>query len=288
MFHLNGIGYSIMALAFIHRAPTTDETKALSLMFATFRDGSGNQKDSDGKTRADWRQIERCFAELLNGYGGEDKNIFDVIAPDPENPSAAYGFSIKSKQLAPREFETLSSDGRVYMEIANSPAKFWSAIKAKHGFTENDFRSQRHPDLIGNTILQTVMAWHVDGKTMHDRANNSNGTSLDLANSCYLCVSSSNESAELRRYQIHVFPLHYPSNIVWRYKSAACLSGYDPASPNKALIDWYGLSGGQFKYYPSVTAARFSSAIFTVPNCPRSLTISEKAKLYFPDAYPIF
>lgn len=249
-------------------------------MFATFKDGSGNQKDADGQTLADWRQIERCFAELLNGTGGEDKNIFDVIANDPSDSTQAYGFSIKSKQLPIKQFDSLASGGRVYMEIANSPAKFWAEINSLHSYTEADFREQKHANAIGNTVIQTVMKWHQEGKSNFDAENP--GVSLDLNNSCYLCVTSSKESSDSRRYQVHSFDLSYPAGIIWRYKSSACLTGYDPQKPSEPLIDWYGLSGGQLKYYPSTSSSKYSTGIFTVPNPPRSMTIQEKVELYFP------
>lgn len=276
-----------MGLPFATRDATDDEVLLFKLMLATFRDGSGNQKDNDNRTRADWRQIERCVAELLNGDGGEDKGIFDVILLDQQDVALAYGFSIKSKQLCPRDFLKLQTDGRVYMEIANSPAKFWNAIGNEHELTENDFRNMSSPNLIGGTVLNTVMEWHREGKRQFDvsPSNLQQGKSLDLGNSCYLCITSSNSCAE-RLYQVHSFPLEYPGNIQWRYKSAACLSGYDPDSPNDVLVDWYGVSGGQLKYYPSVSKARYSTNVFSIPTPPRVMTIREKANMYFPDLYP--
>ena len=252
-------------------------------MLATFRDGSGNQRDKDKLTYADWRQIERCLAEILDGEGGEDKNIFDVVSLDDKNSSIAYGFSIKSKALSKGDFENLKNDGRVYMEIANSPAKFWSEIKKLHGLTEESFRKKEGAKEIGDTVLQTVMRWHAEGKCYYDN-NTSLGAAINLTASCYLCITSTNEkSINLRKYQVHSFPLKYPSGIKWKYKSASCLSGYDPDEPEKVLVDWYGVSGGQLKYYPKASSATYKSTVFDIPPAPKIMSIKEKVLNYFPD-----
>jgi hypothetical protein len=269
-----------MGLAFATRNPTSSEVEILRHMLATFRDGSGNQRDDGLSTHADWRQVERCFAELLGGDGGEDKSIFDVIAQDEKNPSTVYGFSIKSKALSINDFNKLANGGRVYMEIANSPAKFWAEINQLHNLTEESFRRQEKPSEIGNTVLNKVMRWHEDGKNSNDESNGS--TKLDLENSCYLCITSSKEAINSRKHQVHAFPLKYPRGINWKYKSSSCLSGYDPDEPDKVLVDWYGVSGGQLKYYPKTSKARFNTPVFTVPEAPKNLSILQKALEYFP------
>src|SRR5688572_25136577 len=119
-----------MSLAFATREPTEREVTDLRHMLSSFRDGSGNEREEDGSTRAGWRQIERCIAELVGSKGTEDKSIFDVVGKDEHNPQLAYGFSVKSKQLDRRALVALTSVGRVYMEIANSPAKFWAGLHA--------------------------------------------------------------------------------------------------------------------------------------------------------------
>lgn len=271
-----------MGLSFSTRNPSYKEVELLRHMLATFRDGSGNQRDKDLFTYADWRQVERCFAELLNGDSGEDKSIFDVIALDDEDDSTAYGYSIKSKALSKTDFGKLGSGGRVYMEIANSPAKFWAEITELHGLTEANFRRNESPKEIGDTVLKTVMRWHEEGKEFFD-SNNESGAILNLEKSCYLCITSSNEkSVNNRKFQVHSFPLIYPDGIVWKYKSGSCLCGYDPDEPTKVLVDWYGVSGGQLKYYPKATSATFCTEVFTIPTAPKTMSIYEKAIEYFP------
>ena len=269
---------------FATRNPTDKETKHIRALLSTFRDGSGNQSESDGTTRASWREIERCIAEVVLGPASEDKHIFDVIAPDNLNPDIFYGFSIKSKQLSRKNFLKLPTVGRVYMEVANSPAKFWDDIGLSHGHTEREFSRMLHPAQMGDTVLASVRKWHLEGKQKFEAARP--GKILDLENSRYLCVSYSNESdANERLYQIHAFALDYKPGIAWSYKSDRCLTGKDPDYLTESLFDWYGSSGGQLKYYPRATDALYSSQVFKMLIPPRKLTLTDKAKVYFPDEF---
>ena len=56
-----------MLQPFLSADPTPDQMRALMKYLSTYRDGSGNirEDDPDKTTRADSRQIERCFAESL-------------------------------------------------------------------------------------------------------------------------------------------------------------------------------------------------------------------------------
>jgi hypothetical protein len=169
------------------------------------------------------------------------------------------------------------------MEIANSPAKFWAAIKSGYGFNEDDFRNQLHPKEIGETVIQTVVQWHAEGKESYESRHK--GIEIDLKHSRYLCVSYSDDLPDKRRYQVHAFYLDYMPNMIWKYTSSACLTGYDPRYPDARLIDWYGLSGGQLKYYPLATEAIYQSTVFTLLKPQRQLSILDKAKTYFPDEF---
>jgi hypothetical protein len=266
---------------FATRNPTDKETNHIRALMSTFRDGSGNQSEPDGTTRASWREIERCIAEVVLGPASENKHIFDVIAPDSINPSIFYGLSIKSKELGKKEFLNLSNTGKVYMEIANSPAKFWADVTARHGYTERDFNQIKYPEQIGNTILTSVQKWHLEGKQNFEF--NRPGKILDLNNSRYVCVSYSKENdSDDRLYQIHSFPLIYKDGIKWEYKSNRCLTGLDPDDQTESLFDWYGSSGGQLKYYPRAMDALYKSDVFRMLKPPSKVTLTDKAKLYFP------
>ncbi|WP_293943389.1 hypothetical protein, partial [Sphingomonas sp.] len=219
-------------------------------MLSTYRDGSGTERDPDGFTRANWRQMERVVAELFTGEPPpESKSIFDVIAPSLETARLSYGLSIKSKQLSKRNFDGLSGGARTYMEIANSPAKMFDALERKHSLTIEDFRAGADPNVVGSCVLATVNEWHEEGKVLFERANK--GHVLDLLHSIYLCLSYREwQDGRPRLFQFHAFPLVFPTDIEWEYRGKA-LKGYDPEAPNEVLFDWYAQSGGQLKYYPS-------------------------------------
>ena len=273
-----------MGLMFATRNPTDGEHKHIRALLSTYRDGTGNQREADGTTRANWREIERCIAEVVLGPASEDKHIFDIIAPDDCNSQLLYGLSIKSKQLSKKTFLALPTTGRVYMEVANSPAKFWGDVRNFHGHTEREFDRMQYPMEIGECVLASVRKWHHEGKQQYEALHP--GRTLDLDNSRYLCVSYSEAvDPSERYYQIHSFSLDYPVGIRWSYKSNRCLTGYDPAFPAEALFDWYGSSGGQLKYYPRATTALYTSPVFKLLQPSSRLTLTDKAKVYFPSEF---
>ena len=272
-----------MALSFVTRPSSAQEINRLRLFISTFGDGSGNQRGLDNTTRADWRQLERCVAEFVGAVGGENKEIFDVLAPDDSDCNLLYGLSVKSKQLPVRQFNSLGGNGRVYMEIANSPAKFFDALTNQLGVSEEQFRMQRFPKEVGDTVLRTVELWHQEGKSWIEE--HYPAKQLLLNKSCYLSISLSKPARQLpTRYQIHTFDLKYPNNLIWRYKSDKCLTGFESQFPDEPLVDWYALSGGQLKYYPRASAARFASPVFTLET-PAMLSIKQKAQTYFPGLF---
>lgn len=272
-----------MALPFATNDPTQQDTLRLSLMLSTYLDGTGNQRDKDGGTRANWREIERCVAESFMSATGEDKGIFDVVAADREDASLCYGFSVKSKEYARGTLDTLDATGRVYMEVANSPAKFWAPLHAMN-LDENDFRDGRNAAKFGASVIKTVQTWHKDGKILFER--DFPDKKLDLDCSCYLSVTySKTDSWRDRQYQVHAFPLDFPDGIRWQFASEKCLRGYDPEHPTEALFDWYALSGGQLKYYPRASTAKFRTDVFGVRHPQKQMTIVDKAKIYFPEQW---
>lgn len=166
------------------------------------------------------------------------------------------------------------------MELSNSPAKFWAALKEK-GISEADIKNQKHPDVIGNTILQVVSSWHVEASEAH--ALKFPGRKLDLKNSVYLVISYSKPRDESpRRYQVHSFNLSLAGGIIWKYRSEKSLMGLDPANQEEVLVDWYPLSGGQLKYYPRAISCRYRSDAFELA-APRNVSLAEKTSRYWPE-----
>ena len=131
-------GIFSMGLVYATHNASEQELTLFTALLSIYRDGSGAERESDGSTRANWRQIERCVADLVGAQTSED---------------IAYGYSVKSKQLSTREFSRLVNGGRVYMEISNSPAKFWAEIESSYGLNEDSFRNQQEPEKIGNKVI---------------------------------------------------------------------------------------------------------------------------------------
>ena len=233
---------------------------------STFTDGSGQEGSSDGTARPGWRDLERIVAAWLGGSAPQNKGIFDVIVESPGKPEELYGISVKSKKLSKRGFKDLLNGGRVYMELCNSPAKLWEPLSAL-GIGESDFRKERRASEIGNSILATVHDWYENSKI----------TNLNVAKSAHLAISYFTKPGVIPIFQLHSFDLGFPKGVEWRYKSDRCLSGFDPTAPDEVLFDWYALSGGQLKFYPSTAQARFSSPQFPLISLS-SCTIDEKAR----------
>ncbi len=264
-------------LAFIDRQPTSYEVERLRLLLSTFCDGSGM---NDGGSMPGWRDVERSVAEALKGRASENKDVFDVILNYTSTQDV--GLSIKSKNLAGREaIDKLACGGRCYMELANSPAKFWQKL-AQIGLTESDYRSKKSAPKFGAAVISTVNSWHIEAASEYEKAS---GRRLNLNSSLYLTLSSGRGKGSAGPvYQWHSFPLSFPQGIRWEFKSEKCLSGYDPANPNEVLFDWYGLSGGQLKYYPKGISALFSSPQFSLERTSQ-ISLEEKAARCFPELW---
>ena len=242
-------------------------------------------KEGDA-SRPGWRDFERVIGEVLCGKTPEGKQVFDVFLEDPSRKSVDIGLSIKSKELSRlNAIRDLDGDGRVYMELANSPAKFWAEL-ARLGIEESDFgRDLSNAQAIGENILQTVHRWHEDARDKHSVP----GFSLDLSKSVYVTVSYSKPRSGLaREYQIHSFSLDFPAEIRWEYRQTGrgpirSIRGFDPRKTDQVLFDWYPLSGGQLKYYPLASTALYKTGRFSLLT-PQSESILAKAMRYWPDS----
>lgn len=266
-----------MSVAFLTRAPTLHETERLRLALSTFCDGSGMVCLDSGATLPGWRDAERLVAELLAGAALENKGVFDVIVSSTQHPDTDYGLSIKCKEQPQAVLRP--ADGRAYLELANSPAKFWKQLGLL-GITETDFRARSNAQTMGDSILSTVQSWHAAAASQHKLATR---RTLDLASSAYLSLSCTSDIGPNREYQWHSFPLSFPSPITWTYNSDKCLRGFDRLNPTEPLFDWYGLSGGQLKYYPRVSSARYKSVRFRLESTPGGArSLGDKAARYWP------
>ena len=119
-----------MSVPFLTRPASANELEQLRLVLSSFRDGGGQLQDKAG-TLPGWRDYERAIAAVFHGWAPENKGVFDVFVGSTVNDTTDYGYSVKSKELGRAgAIEDLSTDGRVYMELSNSPAKLWTAVRA--------------------------------------------------------------------------------------------------------------------------------------------------------------
>jgi hypothetical protein len=276
-----------MPTAFSDRPPSSFELEQLRLALSTYLDGSGMLMLDDGTTLPGWRDVERVVATVLGGRAPENKDIFDVIVRPKSGQGAAVGFSVKTKELdRAGALHDLGADGRVYLELANSSAKFWAALEAA-GVGSDCFDRRKDPDKVGMVVLETVESWHREAADSFAKTNK--GEHLDLSKSVYLVLSNAPARPKKqlpRQYQWHSFLLEFPGQLKWEYRSAKLLRAYDPERPSEALLDWYGLSGGQLKYYPRARKALYSSSPFALEALPKRIDlITEKAARYWPQRW---
>jgi hypothetical protein len=264
-----------MSLPFIHRSPTATETELLRLTFSTFCDGSGMLAADTGCTLPGWRDFERALASHLKGENQEDKSVYDVVVQGTNGID--YGLSVKSHDLKTK-FTTLATTGRVYMELSNALAQFWDELN-RQGITQADAKAGRKAQAIGRGILALVRRWHKD--TAQAYGIDYPGRSLDITQSVYLSVSYTRPRRGAVAYQLHSFNIEFPDELKWRFSTDSCIRADDPGFPGEVLFDWYWKSGGQLKYYPRASMARFSSSVFVLePLHP--LTLDRKAAVCFP------
>lgn len=272
-----------MSVPFVTRDPTLAEMERLRLVCSTYCDGSGMVTVRGGMTIPGWRDFERAFAAVFGGSAPEGKQVFDVFFPSSSRPGVVYGASLKSKQLSrAAAIGDLASTGRVFMELANSPAKFFAALRSK-GITEQHFAQEQHGQLIGETVLEVVSGWHQEDARRYNQQHS--GRILDLESSVYATISYSKaRKTAPRRYQIHSFPLSFPARLKWTYSSNKCLRAMDPDHPQEVLFDLYGRSGGQLKYYPRAAHALFASPVFELQS-PPTHHLGFRAARYWPNEW---
>lgn len=265
-----------MSLAFVDREPTPQEVEKLRLILSTYQDGTGMLAAKNGLTLPGWRDFERAVALTFSGQGSENKAVFDVLLTDEAQPTLKYGLSCKMR----KELNRIRRDGRVTLELSNSAGQFWDQLAVK-GITPANYRD--HPQEAGVTLIKLVNRWHtaagVDG-----------GGSVNLAKSYYLVLSWNNAGL----HQLHQFSLSLPdpSRLSWHCPTkrvqgleqpARRIIGDDEAG---TVFEWYGESGGQLKYYPLASTARWQSDPFRLEPLPDvEHGILAKVAAYFPDRW---
>jgi hypothetical protein len=265
-----------MERAFLTRAPTAGELTLLSKYLATYREGTGGNRESDGSSRADSRQIERCFAELLHGRTTESKSFYDFVVEFNEGGGIAVrGASIKSKQVAKlRDYTEQNATMRSYLEISNSYAKDWSLCK-DYGLTVADFEADKHPEKFGEVILaRQHQERQASEKTYIAGQPNKSFVSKDCV---FISVLYSPMAKGERSWLVSTFPVPLPKPAEWVFAGKA-LVGRD--ADGAKLYEWYALAGSQFKYYPKLSSRLNGTGLFKLPK-PTVETLRAKATRLF-------
>jgi hypothetical protein len=267
-----------MSTPFVDRYPTKKEFELFRLILSTYQDGSGQQSLEDGNTLPGWRDFERSVALAFNGEAQENKFIFDVLLPDQKRGGVYFGISCKMR----RTLNDTKRTGRVTLELSNSSGKFWERLE-QSGIHQQNYKEK--PLEVAQALLQQVSEWHSSVGLEQDG-------SVDLAKSFYLALSWNS----MNEYQLFKFPLSLPEpkSLSWDFptvknnneKLGRRLRGQDHLG---TLLEWYGESGGQLKYYPLVDTALWKSQIFNLETLPNGWEkkhgILAKAKDYFPQIW---
>lgn len=267
-----------MQRAFLTRQPNAAELLLLRKFLATYRDGTGGYREDDGSSRADPRQIERCFAELLYGRTTENKAFYDFVVEFNESGGIAVrGASIKSKELPKlRNYPQQQGVMRAHLEVSNSSARDWALCK-EHGLTVEDFEDHRHAAEFGNVILLRQQLERQASEAAYVAAS-PGGTKWFVPSECvFISVLYSPIQNGERSWLVSTFPVQLPPPESWQFSGRA-LVGKD--AEGGKLYEWYALSGGQFKYYPKISTRLNGTSLFEVPKPTVELLRAKAARLF--------
>ncbi len=252
--------------------PTKKYVEKLRLILSIYQDGTGQLAHKGGNSLPGWRDFERAVALAFEGIAQESKAIFDVLLPTPRTNSF-IGISCKMR----RELKYPTRENiEVPLELSNSAGKFWDVLIEKHNLTRQTYK--QHPQTVGQVLISIVESWHQNASTQMDRK-------IDLSKSYHLVLLWNKRGY----YQLFQFALKLPAyqTLFWHFppgrdgKPGRHLRGEDKQGK---LIEWYGESGGQLKYYPRVSQAIWKSEPFQLEPLPDNTPngILSKVKTYFP------
>lgn len=271
-----------MERAFLNRSPTSNEQILLSKFLGSYRDGSGNNREIDGSTRADSRQIERCFAELLHGQTTESKAFYDFVVESNESGGIAVrGASVKSKEI--KKLSTYKNEAdrkslRAHLEISNASAKDWR-LCAEHGLTEEDFRQNKNPEKFGEVILLRQSIERQTSEQAYISSHNGANRFFVAKDCVFISILYSPVEKKERNWLVSSFSVHLPKPAKWAFRGSAVI-GTD--EDGEIVYEWYALSGSQFKYYPKIQDRLVGTDLFQLPT-PTSESLRAKSSRLFGD-----
>ena len=248
----------------IDRNPTTREKKFISNLISIFFDGEGVSRLSEKGVDLyypNYTQIERVIAEMVGGFTVESKLKFDILVNLPNNKM--LGVEVKSKGFSRNEYRAiLSGEGRLYLELNNSPAKQHQWLRDNGISLEASNRADFDPKVIGEHLLDLYDNWNEEDGF---KTGSEYSRIFELERSRFIVLSyqKKNLSTDAEgkpkvSFYISSLKLNFKrEGIKWFWNSDKCLRGTD--GDNGTLYDWYPFSGGQFKFYPLAKESDFSS-----------------------------
>lgn len=268
-----------MQRPFLNRDPSQSELDLLRKFLGSYRDGSGNNRELDGSTRADSRQIERCFAELLHGKTTENKAFYDFVVESNESGAIAVrGASIKSKEIKKLSEFKGNKNLRAHLEISNSSAKDWKLCNER-GLTTKDWQEKRYPDQFGSVILDRQKLERESSERAYIEQNRDAERIFIHSDCVFISVMYSPIESKDRHWLVSIFPVLLPPPSEWIFRGSS-ITGVDV--DGETIYEWYALSGSQFKYYPRMCDRTLGTGLFTLPK-PAVETLRAKASRLFGD-----
>ena len=271
-----------MERAFLTRSPKPAELSLLKKFLGSYRDGSGNNREDDGTARADSRQIERCFSELLHGRTTENKSFYDFVVESNESGGIAVrGASIKSKEvtkLLEYKQATKRAAMRAHLELSNSSAKDW-ALCRKFNLSEDDFRQHKKASEFGNVILLRQTHERETAEMNYIGAAGNTSKFFIPGDCVFVSILYSPRVKPERSWLASSFPVQLPAPAEWSFQGSRII-GKD--IDGGVLYEWYALSGSQFKYYPTLSDRLNGTELFEIP-CPAVESLRAKVSRLFGD-----
>lgn len=255
-----------MNIPFVDRNPFPNEVERLRLILSTYQDGTGMLKQGT-KTLPGWRDFERAVTAAFGGEAQENKGIYDVLILSGRE-GVKIGISCKMRGT----LRTVQKHAYATIEVSNASGEFWDSIKTE-GLTQENY--QTNPALAGAVVIRVVKGWH-------ESVGIEQGGEIDNEKSFYLTLQWNRRTGS---YQLFQFPIDLPdpNELKWEVSGRRLIGRIN----NHTLLEWYGLSGGQLKYYPFTRSAIWQSDVFQLEPLPENLDygIQLKAATYFPELW---
>ena len=253
---------------------TQVEVEKIRLLMSTYQDGTGQLKTEKG-TLPNWRDFERSVASALGGRAFESKSFFDVVV-DNHTDQSRIGISCKMRNT----LAYFNRKGPISLELTNAYNKFWKELH-KHKM-ENIRFVRLVPEKAGKIIVDLYGSWKFSA---------ADEIEVDLSHSSYLVCLYDTKSEVFQLFSLPIL-LPNPENLTWKVRESK--SNDDNRGTliatldDKVVIEWYAISGGQFKYYPTIEQVTWKSEPFKLeplPDIEGGHGIIQKAKAYFPNKW---